>query len=267
MFNHVLGRGHREKYFETKHDTDIAKMSGYEVKDKCFKWRENDKIDSKITTIYSDDMYPWPSGKAPWSFEQDGVGFPPTYIGGLINIKMEGGIKSESGGSADKGDATKSVVHVKGLPTLHDAKALDAMFEAAKNIITKAAAFQERFVEDESARVDVNTLQKLISSNIEAMSGIKLQKEMYMNTPNPNGRVIDFMERNRPSISQVNPPCSPSRSRDRHTSSSRSPRSTTRSPKRRSRSPDYHNGGRRSFKRERYSRSRSRSPARSRSRW
>ena len=141
------------------------------------------------------------------------------------------------------------------------------MFEAAKNIITRAAAFQERFVEDESARVDVNTLQKLISTNIETMSGIKLQDSMYLNTPNPNGRVIDFIERNRPSISQVNPPpCSPPRSRDRHISSS-SPRSVTRSPKRRSRSPDYHNGGRRSFKRERYSRSRSRSPARSRSRW
>jgi hypothetical protein len=144
MFNHVLGRGHREKYFETKHDTDIAKRHGAEIKDLCYKWRENDKINSKITTIYSDDMYPWPSGKAPWSFEQDGVGLPPTYIGGLINIKMEGGIKSESGGSrADKtGDATKSVVHVKGLPMLHDAKALNAMFEAAKNIITRAAAFQ-----------------------------------------------------------------------------------------------------------------------------
>ena len=160
------------------------------------------------------------------------------------------------------------------------------MFEAAKNIITRAAAFQERFVEDESARVDVNTLQKLISTNIEMMSGIRLQKEMYLNTPNPNGRVSDFIERNKPSISQVNPPpCSPPRSRDRHISSTsprsvtrspkrrsrspdyNSPRSVTRSPRRRSRSPDYHNGGRRSFKRERYSRSRSRSPARSRSRW
>ena len=52
---------------------------------------------------------------------------------------------------------------------LHDAKALNAMFEAAKNIINQAAAFQEKFVEDQSARADINTLQKLISSNIEGI--------------------------------------------------------------------------------------------------
>ena len=31
--------------------------------------RENKKLDL-ITTIYSDELYPWLSGKAPWSREQ-----------------------------------------------------------------------------------------------------------------------------------------------------------------------------------------------------
>ena len=32
-----------------------------------------------IKTTYSDELYPWPSGKAPWSLENGGTGNPPTY--------------------------------------------------------------------------------------------------------------------------------------------------------------------------------------------
>ena len=41
------------------------------------KERENKNIEF-ITTIYSDELYPWLSGKAPWSLEQGGTGIPPT---------------------------------------------------------------------------------------------------------------------------------------------------------------------------------------------
>ena len=70
MFSHLLGREHLEKYFENKHDMDISKISFSELENRANIWRENDKIESLINTIYSDEMYPWPSGKAPWSLEQ-----------------------------------------------------------------------------------------------------------------------------------------------------------------------------------------------------
>ena len=60
MFNHLLGRGHREKFFESRHDLDIAKTTPSHVQSLADRWRENDKIDSSISTIYSDEMYPWP---------------------------------------------------------------------------------------------------------------------------------------------------------------------------------------------------------------
>merc|ERR1711915_667519 len=37
---------------------------------------ENDRL-SKIKTIRSDNQYPWPTGKAPWSKEKGGTGVPP----------------------------------------------------------------------------------------------------------------------------------------------------------------------------------------------
>ena len=95
----IIGRGHREKYFENKHDLDIAKTNPSQVKELAYKWRENDKIKEMIKTIYSDDMYPWPSGKAPWSVENQGTGYPPTYIKGGNFF----GIKPDPDSRVDKG--------------------------------------------------------------------------------------------------------------------------------------------------------------------
>ena len=38
---------------------------------------------------------------------------------------------------------------------LHDAKALEAMYDAMKSLLDQASSFHERHVEDESARVSV----------------------------------------------------------------------------------------------------------------
>ena len=115
--------------------------------------------------------------------------------------------------------------------------------------------------------MDVSTIHKLILSNIEVLSGIKLQGEMYLNTPNPMGKAIKSIKK-----SQSRSP-SPVHSQEKYRSSynfgsrssqssSRSPRSPARSPKR-SQSPGYssqRNSGRLRYKEERRSRSRSRSP-------
>ena len=74
MFNHLLGRGHREKFFGKKYEMDLGKGNLHKMAEKE---RENKNIEF-ITTIYSDELYPWLSGKAPWSLEQGGTGIPPT---------------------------------------------------------------------------------------------------------------------------------------------------------------------------------------------
>ena len=155
MFNHLLGRGHREKYFESRHDVDLTKITPSELQSRADKWRENDKIDSSIDTIYSDEMYPWPSGKAPWSLEQGGTGNPPTYARDFRRAKNANSliIKPDPDRRAAETDAPKAIFHVKGLPMLHDAKALEAMYDAMKNLLDQASSFHERHVEDETARV------------------------------------------------------------------------------------------------------------------
>ena len=69
MFNHLLGRGHREKFFGNKYETDYEKVNSHKILQMAQKERENKNIEF-ITTIYSDELYPWLSGKAPWSLEQ-----------------------------------------------------------------------------------------------------------------------------------------------------------------------------------------------------
>merc|ERR1719347_1814255 len=44
---------------------------------------------SIIETIRSDEAYPWPSGKAPWSLEQGGSGVPP--LGLSLDVNRNGG--------------------------------------------------------------------------------------------------------------------------------------------------------------------------------
>ena len=69
MFNHLLGRGHREKYFENKYDIQPENTGPYQIQKMAEREQENEKTEL-ITTIYSDELYPWLSGKAPWSLEQ-----------------------------------------------------------------------------------------------------------------------------------------------------------------------------------------------------
>ena len=55
------------------HDVDKSHYKPAALKDLAEKYRENDNTDW-IHTIYSDELYRWPSGKAPWSTEQGTVG-------------------------------------------------------------------------------------------------------------------------------------------------------------------------------------------------
>ena len=87
MFNHLLGRGHREKFFGNKYETDYEKVNSHKISQMAEKERENKNIEF-ITTIYSDELYPWLSGKAPWSSEQ-GSFFPILFTLILRSLQLE----------------------------------------------------------------------------------------------------------------------------------------------------------------------------------
>ena len=52
-------------------------MNPRDLKAEIEKYTENHDL-QKISTIYSDELYPWTAGKAPWSVEQGGTGIVPT---------------------------------------------------------------------------------------------------------------------------------------------------------------------------------------------
>ena len=56
-----------------------------DLKAEIEKYKENHDL-QKISTTYSDEMYPWTAGKAPWSVEQGGTGIVPTGARNDVNI-------------------------------------------------------------------------------------------------------------------------------------------------------------------------------------
>lgn len=73
MYNHLMGKPHKEMLFKRLNpDKEIPRdVERVLAKD--------DRVnqDGKIRTIYSDELYPWDSGKAPWSIERGGTGRVP----------------------------------------------------------------------------------------------------------------------------------------------------------------------------------------------
>ena len=144
MVNHVLGRGHREKYFGQLSDRDYGKMSSSELRRQAEIHSERN-FDS-IKTIYSDELYPWPSGKAPWSRENGGTGIPPTYNREFMRDRekaMKPSIKPDPDRvnlldpSASGAPAKKVIFQVKGLPPLHTWDDLRIYYDYARKLFEK----------------------------------------------------------------------------------------------------------------------------------
>ena len=60
-------------------------MNPRDLKAEIEKYKENQEL-QRISTTYSDEMYPWTAGKAPWSVEQGGTGHVPTGARNDVNI-------------------------------------------------------------------------------------------------------------------------------------------------------------------------------------
>ena len=81
MFNHLIGRGHREKVLQNAfpNDQTYFDMPRDLLNREVRRLSQMDGADH-MNTAHSDELYPWPAGKAPWSVEKGGSGFVPTAI-------------------------------------------------------------------------------------------------------------------------------------------------------------------------------------------
>ncbi len=89
MRAHILGRPHREKFLQHLHPDDprYLEMSKSALLSAVSRLRENERTGC-IQTVYSEELYPWPAGKAPWSLEQGGMGIAPTASVYELNRKI-----------------------------------------------------------------------------------------------------------------------------------------------------------------------------------
>merc|ERR1719510_261462 len=91
MFQHLQGKPHRVKFMQHTFPDNLKYIVGtlnqgfLEREIDRLNLRENDKLD-KINTTYSDEMFPWTAGKAPWSVEQGGTGIVPTRARNRIGL-------------------------------------------------------------------------------------------------------------------------------------------------------------------------------------
>ena len=76
MLKHLLSRDHQETFLKDLAKIDVNLVN---LQEEIEKVKENGKSEL-ISTIYSDELMPWPEGLAPWSVAQGGIGIPPTLL-------------------------------------------------------------------------------------------------------------------------------------------------------------------------------------------
>lgn len=96
MLLHLKGRVHRQAWVDKKYRgaPDMVELSQADLKAKAKEFderkdeeeRERRGEPSAIDTIYSDEAFPWPAGKAPWLKENGGTGVVPN--GALEKLEL-----------------------------------------------------------------------------------------------------------------------------------------------------------------------------------
>ena len=242
MVNHVLGRGHREKFFGQMDDKDYGKMSSVDLRKQAERQDEKGQWEL-IKTIYSDELYPWPSGKAPWSLENGGTGNPPTYNREFMRDRdkaLRAPIKPDPDNpfhvSASVApipeEESKVIFQVKALPALHTYDDLRTCYSTAKKILEKAMECQRSGLKDSQFRQDLDDLKHMALTNIEELERIKLRNEFHLNTHTPFSNPTSVIKREREIDERADPRSYKRVNRERSPTRERSPyrRGRSRSP-------------------------------------
>jgi len=94
MYNHLLGKDHKRNVLKKK-KPHIIDDNPRKILKELEEFRQTDW--AKIQRIYSDEIYPWEAGKAPWSVEQGGTGTMPSGVKDKIKFRVVPGKGSGPG--------------------------------------------------------------------------------------------------------------------------------------------------------------------------
>jgi len=170
MFAHLTGRTHRKNFFEKIYKCDMD-LSQEKLLKLATKHAENeDKLDKKIETRKSDDDYPWPVGKAPWSVERGGSGVPPDRAPenfGKNNASREQERERvDGGGKGVKNGLTSLSLSTLG-PATDKREALQ-MVSLADKMLQYAMDFQSSEITPPEKRLIKLTVSSLFSKILES---------------------------------------------------------------------------------------------------
>ena len=163
-------------------------MNARALKALCEKYKENDEVAQRISTTYSDEMYPWTAGKAPWSVEQGGTGTIPTGARNNVNITA---MKTGRGGGyfGPHVDSKEGIVKTKmatnfqsldpdnlagDINSVNDVKQCLTLMQG---LLKKAERFlQEQVVSNE--KEDVMLVVSEIDASLEVLKGTEFKRDV-----------------------------------------------------------------------------------------
>jgi len=170
MYIHLLSSGHRKTYLRTKKphvnvDNETVILGELE------QFRQDDC--SKISTLYSDERYPWEYGKAPWCAERGGTGEIPSGARDAGDGIMISGQVIGRGGLRDS-KASARLQNMKtykdGFSQINIGDTVDVRIacDLATEIIRKLNQEQQ----DMQGRDLVNAITSAIYTNLSAQKGL-----------------------------------------------------------------------------------------------
>ena len=220
-------------------------MKSRDLKSEIEKYKENNEL-QRISTTYSDEMYPWTAGKAPWSVEQGGTGIVPTGARNDVNIT---GLKPGSRGGdfgphvdSKEGILKKNMItsfqslnpsNLEG--TIKTYNELQHCYTLIQGLLKKAEEFHtEEVVPNEKDDLELGIAE--VDASIEVLKCLPLKESNgpsnhHRSPTSPYRRIIKIERNISPEVNSNRNPSPPSREYQ-----SRSPSPPSRSYKR---SPEH----------------------------
>eukprot|EP00092_Neocalanus_flemingeri_P031562 GFUD01034273.1.p1 GENE.GFUD01034273.1~~GFUD01034273.1.p1 ORF type:complete len:411 (+),score=130.26 GFUD01034273.1:51-1283(+) len=171
MFSHLMGHKHRQRFIEdiSRDDPRMLNLTQAELLYKAKEYNENNhKLSDLIRTTRSDEKYPWPPGKAPWTVERGGTGIPPD--GARDNFGKNGhGARYEQEGPRSAEDGTGMIDRLVKLPAPGMVRAPSSreeakkMMEDGRKLLTMAMGFSGSGVGDRDRHVIQATMAAVLA--------------------------------------------------------------------------------------------------------
>jgi len=179
MLLHLKGKVHRQRWIEVKFPgaVNMVDLSQAQLREQAMllderkEEKEQQSLGkSMIKTIYSDEAFPWPAGKAPWLVENGGTGVVPD--GALERFGMSGGFRQismeeENSESTDAYHGNHALPAVENVPAPRNIQEAQQMLALAESLADSAV---ERFGQQWSRKA-------LVLKAVKAVLVLKLGDE------------------------------------------------------------------------------------------